>query len=69
VLHASRRQAPNDESTGAMSTLERYRRAGASQLNHTIQRMGASRSGQSKVGSRWRLAPTADGGRSDSSHG
>jgi len=32
--------------------------------NHTIQRMGASRSAQSVFVAQWRLAPTADGGRS-----
>jgi hypothetical protein len=32
-------------------------------LNHTIQRMGASRSAQKQFASPWRLAPTADGGR------
>jgi len=32
--------------------------------NRTMQRMRASRSAQSKFGSSWRLARTADGGRS-----
>jgi hypothetical protein len=32
--------------------------------NHTMQPMGASRLAQSQVESPWRLAPTADGGRS-----
>lgn len=32
-------------------------------LNHTIQRMRASRFAQSRIGSRRRLALTADGGR------
>ncbi len=34
-----------------------------SPANHTIQRMGASRSDQAQSESPWRLAPTADGGR------
>jgi hypothetical protein len=32
--------------------------------NHSIQRMGASRSGQCQFERRWRLAPTADAERS-----
>lgn len=32
--------------------------------NHTIQRMGATRSDRSEIVSIGRLAPTADGGRS-----
>jgi hypothetical protein len=31
--------------------------------NHTMHRLGASLSAQLQLGSDWRLAPTADGGR------
>ena len=31
--------------------------------NHSMQRMGASRSAQSRFQRPWRLAPTADAGR------
>ena len=38
------------------------------QPNHTMQRMGASRLAQLQLGSQWRLALTADGGRSAKNH-
>jgi hypothetical protein len=54
----------NAASVDDLDFLRRSVRTGQQKVaaNHTMQRMGASRSGQWQFLYRWRLAPTADGG-------